>query len=192
MSEINEEIKRVEDWLTQGRPRVFRTRGGVRTRGAAALAPGVTVKRIESVDELLKQLKEGVPEVPWVIVVDGSVDAFAEDVCLRARQARESSKFWLVGAEGEIPEKSAIAAMTPLRLNPQSEDDLRFLKNLVADFVVVSAEPKTSQEERVRRWLPQARYILAEDLDESLIKKLRTPEIVGGSKAEIFFIGGGE
>jgi hypothetical protein len=72
MAEIDEESKRVEQWLTKGRPRA------IRTRGAAASAPGVTDRRIEEITALLEQLTQDVPEVPWIVVVDGRLDACAE------------------------------------------------------------------------------------------------------------------
>jgi hypothetical protein len=191
MSEVKQEIKRVENWMTQGRPRVIRTRGGTRTRGAVATAPGVTIGRIEEVQGLLEQLKEDVPELPWVVVVDGSVDSFAEGVCMQAQQVREGSKFWIVGPEKEIPREGVLAPLTPLHLNPQDADDLQFLTNLVADLAIVSLEPKASQMERVRRWLSQARYILAEELKESLIEELRMTE-PAGAKATILVLKGEE
>lgn len=192
MSDVKDEEKRVDDWLTGGRPRAFRTRGAVRTRGAAAPVAGPAIREIRHVTELLARLKEDVPEAPWVIVVDGNIDAFAESACLQAKKVRESSKFWLVGSQGEISEGDALAALKPLRLNPQDAGDLRFLQNLVADLVIIPKEPEASQGERVRRWLRQARYIVAEQLDESVIEELRKLELADGSKAEIFVIKGEE
>jgi len=191
MSEIKQEIKRVENWMTQGRPRVIRTRGGTRTRGAISTVPGVTIGRIEEVRELLEQLKQDVPELPWIVVVDGSVDSFADGVCMQVQQVREGSKYWIIGPEKEIPREGALAPLSLLRLNPQDADDLQFLTNLVADLVIVSSEPRASQKERVGRWLSQARYILAEELKESLIVELRMTEPAGG-EAKIFVLKGAE
>jgi hypothetical protein len=188
MAEKDQESKRVEDWLTRGRPLAIRTRGAVRTRGAPAPTYKVEVKGVEEVPKLLQQLNEEVPEVPWVVVVDGKVETFAEEVCLQAKQIRGSSKFWLIGSKREIPEGSALATLTRLQLNPQYSDELQFIENLIADLVIVPREPEFSQDERVRRWLSQARYILAEDLEETLIEELRMPELAGRSKAQIFII----
>lgn len=157
MAEIDEESKRVEQWLTKGRPRA------IRTRGAATSAPGVTDRRIEEITALLEQLTQDVPEVPWIVVVDGRLDAFAEKVWRQVKKVRESAKFWLVGSEQEIPQGNAVAASTPLRLNPQKAEDLRFLENLVVDLAIIVTEPKSSQRERLQRWLPRARYVLAEE-----------------------------
>jgi hypothetical protein len=157
MAEIDEESKRVEQWLTKGRPRA------IRTRGAAASAPGVTDRRIEEITALLEQLTQDVPEVPWIVVVDGRLDACAEKVWRQVKKARESAKFWLVGSEQEIPQGNAVAASTPLRLNPQKAEDLRFLENLVVDLAIIVTEPKSSQRERLQRWLPRARYVLAKE-----------------------------
>lgn len=190
MSELTEESKRVEHWLTGGKPRAVRTRGAVRVRGATASASGAMITRIAAVTELLEQLKADVPEVPWVVVVDGSVDAFAERVCLQVKNVRDSAKFWVVGSDQEIPQSSALVTLTPLRLNLQDIDDVRFLENLVVDLVILPEEPKTSQAERVRRWWHQTRYILAEALAASLLEELRMSELTSGSKAEICLIKG--
>ncbi len=189
MSEMNEESKRVEQWLTGGKPRtIVRTRGAVRTRGGATPAPGVTINRIGEVADLLAQLKEDIPQAPWVVVADGSLNTFVEAVCRQVKTARESTKLWLVGSEQEIPEQSALVASTQLRLNPQNTDDLRFIENLVADLAILSKEPQMSQRERLYRWLPRTRYILAEELEASLIAELRTPELASRSQAEVFLM----
>ena len=192
MSEINEESKRVEHWLTQGRPRAVRTRGAVRTHSTVAPVPGVMVKRLREVAELLEELREIVFEVPWVVVVDGSVDAFAEQVCLQAKAARENAKFWVVGSEQEMLERGALTALAPLYLSLQNSEDARFLGNLVADLVIIPAAPRASQGERVRRWLSQARYVLAEEPADSLIEELQMPQSAVGRTAEIWLIKAGQ
>jgi hypothetical protein len=147
--------------------------------------PGVTIRPVGDPAELLEWLKEEVPDVPWVVVVDGIPDAFAEAVCLRAKNAREGSRFWLVGSGKEVSEPSALAALSPLRLNPQDAADRRFLENLVTDLAIVPAEPRASQGERLRRWLTHARYILAEELADSVIEDLRTPGVAAASRATV-------
>jgi len=190
MSEIHQESKRVEEWLTQGRPRALRTRGAVRVRSATVPTPSVTIKRINDIEELLEQLKADVPAVPWVVVVDGRVDAFAEQACTRVKNARESSKFWVVDAEGDTSAQGTLAALSPLHLDLQNADDARFLENLVADLVIITAEPHASQGGRLRRWLPQTRYIVVEEGVASLLDELRTSELVTGSGVEICLIKG--
>lgn len=166
MDERSQESKRVEDWLTRGRLVSFRTRGAVRTRDAPTPMPRVEVKGVEEVPKLLQQLNEEVPEVPWVVVVDGRIDSFTTEVCLKAKEARKTSKFWLVSSEkAEISESSPLIRLELLQLNPEDPDDQKFLKNLVADLVIISTEPKASQGERSKRWLSQARYVLTEKLD---------------------------
>jgi hypothetical protein len=191
VSEMNEESKRVEHWLTQGRPRAVRTRGVVRTRGAIASAPSVTIKRLQQVAELQEQLREIVFAVPWVVVINGNVGAFAEQVCLQAKAAREDAKFWVVGSEQEMLERSALAALAPLCLNPQNAEDVRFRENLVADLVIIPAAPRASQGERVRRWLSQARCVLVEEPADSLIEELEMPQSAVGRTAEIWLIKAG-
>lgn len=185
MDEIHQEARRVEHWLTQDRPQTIRTRGRVRTRGGVVRPAGVTVKHIEDVSEMLEQLQAEIPDAPWVVVIDGRLDAFAEHVCQQVKAARPSAKFWLIGSVQETPLGSALADFTPLHLNPQNTDDRRFMENLVADLVVVSTAMQAALEERVRRWLPQARYIVVANLDASLLEELHGLEHTGRGKAEI-------
>jgi hypothetical protein len=188
MAEIDQESKRAEEWLTQGRPRTIRTRGAVRTRGTSVAAPpvsGLAVQRIAAVTELLAQLQAEVPELPWVVVLNGRLDTVAEQVFLHVKDARAAAKFWLIGSEQEVPISSALAPLNPLRLHPQHADEARFINNLVADLVIVTPEPHASQEERLRRWLPQTRYVLATELGASLLEKLQSSVRASGSQARL-------
>jgi hypothetical protein len=160
----DKEAKRIEDWLTGGRPRVIRTRGGVRTHGAAIPTPGPEVGPISALPELLERLKAEIPEVPWVVVVDGVADDFARVVCEQAKAVRDTAKFWLISSD-EVEISAEIRALV---LNPQKPDDNRFLKNLVADLVIISKEPEASQQQRLERWLNQTQYIVVEQPVASL------------------------
>ena len=187
MSAREQDSKRVEEWLTRGRPRIIRTRGAVRVRGTPVPAVGVEIGQVKEVAELLQRLEEDVPEAPWVIVIDGEVDAFAKEACLQAKEARKDSRFWVIGSKRETSAaERELAELNALWLNPQDADDLRFLENLVADLVIVPPEPEVSIEERLQRWLSHTRYVLAERLDDSLIRKLQTSLM--GAVAEVFVI----
>jgi hypothetical protein len=146
---------------------------------------GLVVQRIAAITELLAQLQAEVPEFPWVVVLDGRLNAVAEQMLLRVKEARASAKFWLIVSEQEAPISSALAPLNPLRLHPQHADEARFIDNLVADLVIVTPEPHASQEERLRRWLPQARCVLATGLEAPLLEKLQTSAHAGGSQAKL-------
>lgn len=160
----DKEAKRVEDWLTGGRPRAIRTRGRVRTPGAPAPIPSIELESISTIPDLLQRLKEDIPEVPWVVVVDGVANHFAKTVCEQAKKVRDTAKFWLIASDGD----KISTEISPLVLNPQVPKDKQFLKNLVADLVIVSKEPEASQQQRLERWLNQTKYILVEQPAASL------------------------
>ena len=184
----NEEAERAEAWLTHGKPRVIRTRGVVRVRRVQVSA-GVSIRHIGEVGELLSELKQEVPEAPWVVVVDGSPDGFVETVVRNVKTARESSKLWLVDS-AEISEESVLADQHVLKLNPQDEEDMRFRRNLFADLAIIPTEPKSSRQERSLRWLSQARCLVTKELDEPLAKELETLEPDRVSGAEVFVLSG--
>lgn len=186
MAKRNEEGKRAESWLTRGRPRAIRTRGAVRTRGGAVAAAKEKIRYVRRGEELLALLAKDVPHDPWVVVVEGSMEGFAADLCLQVKSLRETSKFVVVSPKEERDDKSTLAALNPLSLNPLVPDDHRFLENLVADLVIVPAAPEASQGERLGRWLYQARYILAERLTAPLLDELHLDQPVGPRRAEIY------
>ena len=165
MTEEDQEIRRVEDWLTSGRPRTIRTRGSIRTRAATATMHAATVYDIRLFDDLLEQLKAEAPGVPWIVVVDGSVDDATVNICMKLSQTRSVSKFWLVDA-GATQANAQRLPPNALRLNSADAGDARILQNLVADLVVAPAEPARSQSERLRRWLPRTRYVLTDGFEE--------------------------
>ena len=184
MSEKDAERDRVEEWLTQGRPRaIIRTRGAVRTRGAPALAPALTIRQV---DELLNRLKEEVRDVPWVVVVDGNLGAFVERVCLLVKSTAPRWRLSLIGPPQETSGTGALAALSPLQLNPADDSDQRFIGNLVADLAIVPMEPSRSQGERMRRWLSQARYIATDALPSALMEELRAREVAAMARATVY------
>lgn len=185
----DETNKPSDDWLSIGKPTVIRTRGAVRARGVTTAATAVQIRTAEDVPKLLQQLDEEVRYVPWVIVVDGKLGTFAENVCLQAKQLREGSRFSLVSSEShKTSPNSGVTALNITRFNTERMADQRFLDNLIADLVIVTSEPQASQKERLERWLLRARYVMAEKPDESLIEKIQMLNLNQRSNANVVII----
>jgi hypothetical protein len=145
----------------------------------------IPTRQVDETAELLRELSEDVRGVPWVVVVDGIPDSFAEKVSQEVKEVHPSSRFWLVGW-GDTLGTAILPADSPLRINLDDTDDVRFLKNLFADLVVIPAEPEPSRRERMERWITRARYILAERLEEPLVQELRSAVRVGDRIARIY------
>ncbi len=179
MDERNQDSKRVEELLTGGRSRIIRARSVIRPRGELPQTPAASVKRMTGFAAVLEQLAGDVPEAPWVVVVDGDVDENVESLCVQARAARPSSKFWVINSG------SAIGGPLPkLRLDPADEADARFIANLVADLVIAPAAPSDSYGQRLRRWLRRARFVVTRNNEEAVAEQL-SGEGAGRSVAEV-------
>lgn len=156
-----ENLRRIEEWLTGGRPRTVRTRGAPIPSGLiwARSAPQTWV----TIDDLFTWLTQDVPQAGWIVVVDGSWNEFVDRLCRQAKTFRESCYFWLVESAETTPVgEEVLVDLHSIRLNTDKPDDQQFCNNLVADLVIVPSHPADSQWERACRWLTQSYYIVLE------------------------------
>ncbi len=177
MAISNEERKVAENWLTRGKHVAVRTRGTIRPR--AASVADIEIIHITEVSEFLHRLKKELPDVPWIIVIDGKLDSFAGEVCYQAMENKEDCRFWLVDS-GEIRSEKdpSLASMDFLRLDSLKDDDSRFIENLVADLVIIPLKPENSQRTRIERWLYRSRYILIKEAGVPVIKEIQSSGFV--------------
>ncbi len=144
-------------------PAEWITRLAVPTRGVDAPSRSVTLTTSEDAEPILDRLAQEVPEAPWVVVVDGHIDDFAENILESIFQRGRTKNLWLLGKRRDNPQACRrLNGYHILELRPDDPADVRFAENLAADVVVVPMPSEESAPPRIDRWQRLARYVLSE------------------------------
>lgn len=101
--------------------------------------------------------------MPWVVVIDGRANSCVYEICRELRSMRSPSAFWLVNDKEPNEYEQNLA--TDFNLMKLSDtQDAKFLKNLVADVVIISRAPIKQRRDRINNWLKNTIYCFVENM----------------------------
>jgi hypothetical protein len=172
-------------------PRAARRGAPVRSRGMMPTVPKARVKASSAVEWLSLAdaaagiLRTELPDETWVVVVDGTETCLTERILRAIRAASDSARIWIVrDAPDDHESLPAEETGGKLELHLSDATDAAARENLIADLVVLPAEPSVTVGTRIGRWLGQAARIVMEDPTDDTLG--RTIALRGGSGCDLF------